>query len=248
MPIASDIRRTARQAGWLYLAMSLFAIFGFFYLHPKFIVSGDAAGTARNILANELLYRTSILIDLVTQFLFILVMLSLYQLFKDVHRAQARLMVALVGIGIAAGFANMALDLAPLVLLSGADFLDVFDRPQLESLAYAALRVGGKQSQLLTSFWGLWLFPFAFLTIKSGFLPRFLGVLLILSGAAYVVSCVTTLVFPAYADTVGTFAFPCYFGEFIVVLWLAFVGARPRAAQGGAPHESRALPKPHAGS
>ena len=83
---------------------------------------------------------------------------------------------------------------------------------------------------MLTAFWGVWLFPFAYLTIKSGFLPKFLGVLLILSGVAYVVTCATAIVFPAVA-TVTKFMMPLYFGEFIVVLWLAFIGARPRAAE-----------------
>jgi hypothetical protein len=229
MPSATEIKSTARRAGLLYLVMSIFAMAGYFYLHPRFEVSGDAAGTARNILANEQLYRTGILIDLVTQFLFILVVLALYRLFEDVDRNQARLMVALVGTGIAVGFTTLVWDLAPLFLLSGADYLSALTRPQLEALAYASLKLGEKQGQLLTSFWGLWLFPFAVLTIKSGFLPRFLGVLLILSGVAYVVSCVTGLVFPARVATVYKLALPLYFGEFIVVLWLAFIGAKPRA-------------------
>jgi hypothetical protein len=76
----------------------------------------------------------------------------------------------------------------------------------------------------------VWLFPFAFLTFKSGFLPKFLGVLLILSGVAYVVSCATAVVFPAYSDAVSRFAMPLYFGEFLVVLWLAFIGAKPHEA------------------
>jgi hypothetical protein len=67
--------------------------------------------------------------------------------------------------------------------------------------------------------------------MKSGFLPRFLGVLLILSGVAYVVSCVTAVAFPAHVETVSRLAVPLYFGEFIVVLWLAFIGAKPRAVE-----------------
>jgi hypothetical protein len=228
---ATEIKRTARQAGLLYLAMSIVAMIGYFYLRPRFVISGDAAATARNILASEQLYRTSILIDLVTQFLFILVVLALYRLFKDVDRNRARLMVALVGTGIAVQFASFAFNVAPLIFLSGADYLSAFNRPQLEALAYASLSLAGKQGELLTSIWGLWLFPFAVLTIKSGFLPRFLGVLLILSGVAYVVSCVVAVVFPAHVGTVYKIALPLYFGEFIVVLWLAFIGAKPRAAE-----------------
>jgi hypothetical protein len=105
--------------------------------------------------------------------------------------------------------------------------------PAAEALAYASLGVCGKLVELLTSIWGLWLFPFAVLTIKSNFLPKFLGVLLILSGVAYVLSFLVAVLFPDRLDTLNTFAFPLYFGELVVILWLAFVGAKPR---GGGEH------------
>ena len=231
MSSAPEVRRTARQAGLLYLAMSVLAMLGYFYVHRLFFVSGDPAATARNILAHERLYRISILIDIVVQTLFILVVVALFRLFRDVDRNQSHIMVALVGTGIAAQFAGFVLNAAPLMLLSGASPLSAFSRPQLEALAYASLSLAGKQGEQLTAIWGLWLFPFAVLTIKSGFLPRFLGVLLIVSGIAYVVSCAAGIAFPEYAPTVRSIAMPLYFGEFIVVLWLAIVGARPRTAE-----------------
>ena len=211
--------------------MAILAMVGYFYLGPRFVVSGDAAATARTILEHEQLYRLSILIQLVAMVLFILVVVELYRLFEDVDRYQARLMVALVGTGIAAAFTSFAFNAAPLVLLGRADELSALSRPQLEALAYAALRLADKLGEVLTSIWGLWLLPFAALTIKSGFLPKFLGVLLILSGAAYVVTCVTAIVFPASLEAVSKLAFPLYFGEFVVILWLALVGARPRAVE-----------------
>ncbi|HEX6434345.1 MAG TPA: DUF4386 domain-containing protein [Gemmatimonadales bacterium] len=227
---ASEIKRVTRQAGLLYLTLSILAIISYFYLRPRFVIAGDAAATARSILANEQLYRAGILIDLVVQTLFVLVVLWLYRLFEGVDRNQARLMAALVGVGIAAQFAGFTLNLAPLVLLGGTDGLAAFSRPQVEALAYASLTLGSRQGELLTLLWGLWLFPFAALTMKSGFLPKFLGVLLILSGAAYVVTCAVAVVFPARLEAVNGIAMPFYFGEFLVVLWLAFVGAKTRAA------------------
>ena len=226
----AEIKRTARQAGLLYLALSVLAMIGYFYLRPRFVISGDAAATARNILANESLYRVAILIDVAAQLLFILVVVALYRLFRNVDRTQARVMVGLVATGIAAQFATFVFNTAPLVFLSGADHLSAFSRPQLETLAYTSLSLAGKEGQLLTSIWGLWLFPFAILTLKSGFFPKFLAVLLFLSGAAYVVSFVIGLVAPAFVDTVYRIALPLFFGEFIVVLWLAFMGAKPRTA------------------
>jgi hypothetical protein len=140
-------------------------------------------------------------------------------------------MVALVGVGIAAQFAGFVWNVAPLVLLSGADFLAPFSRPELEALAFGSFKMAGRQGQLLTLLWGLWLFPFAALTIKSGFLPKFLGVLLILTGIAYVVTCVAGVVFPAQMASVSKLVFPFYFGELIVVLWLAFIGAKASVAR-----------------
>jgi hypothetical protein len=231
MRSASEVKRTARRAGLLYLAAAILAMIGYLYLHPRFVVSGDAAGTARNILANEQLYRAGILIDVVGQLLFIVAVLMLYRLFEDVDRNQARLMVALIGTSIAAQFAGFTFNVAPLILLNGEQYLSAFTRPQLEALAYASLGLSSKLVELLTSIWGLWLFPFAVLTFKSGFLPKFLGVLLILSGVAYVLSFLVAIVFPARLETFNQFAFPLYFGELIVILWLAFVGAKPRVAE-----------------
>lgn len=226
----TEIKRTARRAGVLYLAMSILAIIGYFVLGPRFVVSGDAAATARAILEHEQLYRLSILIDVVAMILFILVVLELYKLFEDVDRSQARLMLALVGTGIAATFAGFAFNAAPLVLLGGGDALAAVSRPQLEALAYASVKVGDRLGDVLTAIWGLWLLPFAVLTIKSRFLPKFLGVLLILSGVAYVVTSAVAIVFPTSLSTVSKFAMPLYFGELVVVVWLAVIGARPRAA------------------
>lgn len=229
---ATEIKRTTRWAGLLYLALSILAMISYFYLRPRFVISGDAAATARNILANEQLYRAGIVIDVVAQLIFIGAVLALYRLFRDVDRTQAGFMLAVIGTGIAAQFATFVFNVAPLVVLSGADYLAAFNRPQLEALAYTSLRLAGMQGELMTSIWGLWLFPFAVLTIRSGFLPKFLGVLLILSGIAYVVSFVVAVVFPAHASTVYKLAMPLYFGEFLVVLWLAFIGARPRVGDG----------------
>jgi hypothetical protein len=231
MPSATEIKRTARRAGLLYLAAAILAMIGYLYLRPRFVITGDAVGTARNILANEQLYRAGILIDVVGQLLFIVAVLALYRLFEDVDRNQARLMVALIGTSIAAQFAGFALNVAPLILLGGEEYLSAFNRPQLEALAYTSLGLSGKLGELLMSLWGLWLFPFAVLTIKSGFLPKFLGVLLILSGVAYVVACATAIISPARLETLNNVAFPLYFGELIVILWLALIGAKPRVAE-----------------
>jgi len=230
MQSATEIRRAARRAGLLYLAAAIFGMVGLLYLRPRFLISGDAAATARNILADEQLYRAGILIDVVGQILFIVLVLALYRLFEDVDRNQARLMVALIGTSIAAQFAGFALNAAPLMLLKGEEYLAAFTRPQLEALAYASLSLNDRLVEVVMSLWGLWLFPFAVVTMKSGFLPKFLGVLLILTGVAYVLASATAIVFPSHLEALNKVASPLYFGELIVILWLAFIGTKPGQA------------------
>jgi hypothetical protein len=222
----SSIKTTARLAGLLYVVMSIIMVFGYMYLPAKFMVPGDAAATARKITDAALLYRFGILGDLVAQILFIFVVLTLYQLFKDVSRTHARVMVVLVCVGVAAEIVNLATHLAPLILLSGADYLSVFTKPELDALAMGSLRLGNSLGQMLLAIWGLWLFPFGALTIKSGFFPKLLGYLLMVAGFAYVVSCVTAIVFPASRAVVSKVLMPLYFGELPIVIWLLVMGAK----------------------
>jgi hypothetical protein len=221
----SSIKGTARLAGLLYVVMSAVMVFSYMYLPAKFMVPGDAAATARRITDAALLYRIGVLMDLVAQILFIFVVLTLYQLFKDVSRTHARLMVTLVCVGVAAEIVNLVNHMAPLIFLSGADYLAPFTKPQLDALAMGSLRLGNSLGQLLLAIWGLWLFPFGILTIRSGFFPRVLGYLLMVAGFAYVVTCVTAIVFPAQLATVSRVVMPLYFGELPIVLWLLVMGA-----------------------
>lgn len=221
-----SIKKTARLAGLLYVVMSMMMVFSYMYLPAKFLVPGDAAATARKITDATLLYRVGVLTDLTAQILFIFVVLTLYRLFKDVSRTLARLMVVLVCVGVAAEIVNLANHMAPLLFLSGADYLSVFTKPQLDALAMGSLRSGNNLGQLLLAIWGLWLFPFGILTIKSGFFPRVLGILLMAAGFAYVVSCVTSIVFPASLPVVSKVMMPLYFGELPIVIWLLVMGAK----------------------
>jgi hypothetical protein len=219
------LKARARKAGVLYLVFSLVAIVGEFVL-PAFVVQGDAAATAHNIAAAEFTYRIGILTGFVTLVLFIFLVVSLYRLFKDVDGWHAVLMVLLVSIGVAISLANLTIRFAPLVFLSGADYLAVFTKPQLDALALGFLKLHGDGTTVATVFWGLWLFPFGILVIRSGFFPRILGFLLIVAGCAYVTSSVTSIVLPAYRHVVSQVMMPLYFGEIPIIFWLLIKGAR----------------------
>jgi len=125
-------------------------------------------------------------------------------------------------------FVNVLNDVAALVLVSGADFLSVFEKPQLDALAYLFLRLHGWGITVVSIFWGLWLFPFGMLVIRSGFIPRVFGVLLMIAGVAYLASAFTTLVLPRYEELVSKVALPFELAEVPIIFWLLIWGARTR--------------------
>ena len=222
----NSIQATARLAGLLYMVMSMLMVFGYMYVPAVFIDTEDARTTAHKITEGALLYRLGILSALASQILFIFVVLTLYRLFKDVDKKQARLMVILVCVGVVAEIVNLVNRMAPLMLLNGAGYLSAFTQPQLEALALTFVRLGNTLGRLLTAFWGLWLFPFAILTIRSGFFPRILGILLFVTGFAFLITCSTFIVFPAYIQRVSKIMMPLYFGELPIVFWLLIRGAK----------------------
>jgi len=226
----NSIKATARRAGLIYLLFALFGIFGYLYVPNHFIVAGDAAATAGKIAESPLLYRMGILGSLAGHILFILLAVTLYELFRDVNRGKARFLVALVLVGVAGEIVNLAYRTAPLVLSSGDAYLSVFSKPELDALGFASIRTGRSLSQLLTLFWGLWLFPFGYLTIKSGYFPKILGYLQYVAGIGYVVSCVTGVLALDVGPVTSALLTAFSVGEFPMILWLLIVGARePRA-------------------
>ena len=221
----NSTQSTARRAGVLYFLFMIVAIVREF-LFPAFMVPADATATAHNIAAAEPTYRMGILLGLVTHVMFIFLVALLHKLLKDVDRGQAMLMVMLVSIGVAIALVNLIHEFAPLVLLSGADYLSVFTKPQLDALVLASLRLHSSGAAVPTAFWGLWLFPFGILVMRSGFLPRILGILLLVAGFAYVTSSVTSILLPEYRRVVSRVMMPLYFGEVPVIFWLLIKGAK----------------------
>jgi hypothetical protein len=115
----------------------------------------------------------------------------------------------------------------------GADFLSVFDKPHRDALAMLFLRLNSRGDIMNELFWGLWLLPFGRLVMKSRFLPRFLGVWLIVNGFAWVALSFTGILLPQYYSAAFRWAQPAFFGEIAIMLWLLIKGAKiqPTAAQ-----------------
>lgn len=224
-----------RAAGLLYLLMVVLGAFSILYVPSTLVVPGDATATANNILASEGLYRLSIVSGLLSAVVFLFLARALYRLLHPVGKPLASLMVTLVMISVAIGFALTMNDLAVLSVLRGTDFLGVFSQAQREAFAMLFLHLGTQGMIVSQLFWGLWLFPFGVLVMRSGFLPRILGILLVVNGVAYVVAGLTGLLLPAYADLVGRIALIPELGEIWMMLWLLIRGANVRRTPEVAP-------------
>jgi hypothetical protein len=222
-----------RVAGILYLLL-LAAPLRLVYIPSKLFVAGNATATANNIAAHETLFRLGIVGDLFTGTMAIFLVLALYRLFEGVDQNLGFvnlgvLMVILGGPMTAAlYFFNVVNDAAALMLARGADFLSVFEKPQRDALAMLFLRLHHHGVLANEIFWGLWLFPFGALVFRSRFLPRILGVWLIIGGFGYLAISFTGFLLPQYQDMVSNIAFPGMLGEVAIMLWLLIMGAKPQ--------------------
>jgi hypothetical protein len=231
MTNVNSTKRTARIAGVLYVLLALTGVFSLIYVPTTLVVFGDATATAENIRSSELLFRSGILSGLVSNVIFVFLVLALYRLLKETSHNQAILMVTLVLISVATGFANTINQLGALIALSGADFLSVFKKPELDAIAYLFIRLNSWGIQIIQIFWGLWLFPFGLLVFKSGFIPKILGVLLMIAGFGYLLGSFMFQILPQYDDALSTFIMVLEMGELPIIFWLLIVGAKAQSEE-----------------
>ncbi|MBJ7312841.1 DUF4386 domain-containing protein [Rugamonas sp. CCM 8940] len=223
---ASTLSKNARIAGLIYLLLILIAPFRLIYLPGKLFVDGDTAATIHNIASHAALFRLGIMSDMLTAAVSLFLTFLLYRLFKDVHKGAALLMLMLGFMDTPMYVFNVLNDVAALILVQGADLLSAFNQAQRDGLTMLFLRIHGQMTYAAEIFWGLWLFPLAYLVFRSAYLPRFIGVWLIVNGVAYLGLSFSGLLWPQYAETVANLAFPCQLGEVAFTLWLLIMGAR----------------------
>src|SRR5215475_1132273 len=195
-------KRTARLAGLLYLVSSIPGAFALLYVPGRLIVEGDAAATAERLRTSEGLLRAGIAADLFSSVVFIFLALVLYRLFKPVSEWPALAMLVLILLSFPLSFLGVVNEVAALNFAGGggASFLSALDPHQRDALAYMAMRQRHDALMVTQIFWGLWLFPFGVCVRRSGFIPRILGVLLMIAGCGYVASSVAALALPRYVD------------------------------------------------
>lgn len=217
-------QQTARLAGLAYLLNGVGSALGTVCIP---LVQPDVAAIAK-IAGTDLPFRIAFVSDLVAQASGIFLVLLLYELLKPVNRKHAALMAVVFLASVPISIAIALNDVAAHVLLRGDIFLSAFSRPQLDALAMVFLKIHVHGTFAAQLFWGLWLLPFGLLVFKSGFLPRVLGVFLIIASFANVIHCFVSLLLPGplpvayqFATTVTMAA-----GELPIMFWLLIMGAK----------------------
>lgn len=208
----------ARVAGFLYLMVIPLGIFAL-YVSSMLIVPEDSSATGNNIISSETLFRVSIVSDLLAPIVLIFTVLFLYTLLKPVNKSMALLMVIFLLIGVPIAMVNKLNQFAALQLLRDVNSLTAFTADQLQTLAFLFLRLNRSGGNIAFIFWGLWLLPLGYLVFKSGFLPRILGVLLMIACFGYLLDS-----FAAFLGIRAGIGLYTALGEAVFPLWLLLKG------------------------
>ncbi|GAA4891972.1 DUF4386 domain-containing protein [Flaviramulus aquimarinus] len=220
-------KKTARIAGILYLLIAITGGFGIMYAPSSIIVSDDATVSANNLINFDFIYSLSILSNIISQVLTIFLVLTLSRLFKDVNPKLTKYMVTFVLVAVPISFLNVLNLVAAQIFVSGAEFLKVFDSNQLNSLALVFLKLYEYGIAVVGIFWGLWLFPFGMLIIKSKLIPKIIGIFLTIGCFAYLIDSFIAILLPEYKESVSAIIMlPLAIGEFSTILWLLIKGVK----------------------
>ena len=216
--------KTARIAGFLYLILIICGMFSYMFVNSRLIVPGDAATTINNIMASKSLYVSGIISWLISETAFVLLVYVLYKLLKPVNKNHALLMVMFVLVAVPISFINELNKFAALLLLSGADYLTAFTANQLHALVPLFLDLNEYGIHINSMFFGLWLLPLGYLVFKSGYIPRILGILLMIGWLGYMLEFFTFFLFPDFNAAIEPVFMITGIGEFLLVLWLLIKG------------------------
>ena len=219
----NSINKTARIAGFLYFMYIVTSVIANMFGRFVFV---DPPVTVNHITAHESLFRIGFVISLFSYVLFLLAAWALYVLLESVDKNMA-LLFLLLNLG---GFAILVLShlnlFSSLLLLSGADYLRVFQPDQLQAQAILFVNLYKNGSTIAQIPYGIWLFPLGYLVFKSGSLPKILGVLLIADGFGLLIYVCQRFLLPGFI----IISYPClvisFIAEISLALWLSIKGVK----------------------
>jgi hypothetical protein len=229
MALSTDfsLRQYARAAGVMLLISFVGGALGEFFILSKLMVRNDAAATASNLRASEFLFRFGFVAYLMEAICDVALVFIFYKLLKPVHKGLAQLTVLLGMVSmITFAFAEFFYYSTTLVL-ADSNYLKVFSKEQLESLSYLLLRFYGHAGGLFLIFYGLASIIRGYLMFRSGYIPRWIGVLLIIGGTGFVLRTFILVLFPAYLS--DYYMMPMVFTILCMGIWFLVNGVKENA-------------------
>jgi hypothetical protein len=218
-------RLMARTAGVLYLINIVGGAFAITIVPAMVVVEGDLAATAQNIQTHELLYRSGLAAHVLVTTTNVILAVIFYELFKVVNRTLALLDAFFILVATAIEAAGLLIQFIPLLLLGSGRYKSALSPSQVQALAYLPGDLSSIDYSIHTVFFGLDIICFAYLVLRSTFLPRAIGVLLAIDGVAYLIYSFTDILSPeAAANLVPWIQLPALVGEGSLCLWLLVVG------------------------
>jgi Domain of unknown function (DUF4386) len=219
-------QKLAKIAGVLYLFIAILGFWGIMYVPSQTVVRDDAAATMSKLLSNEFLFRSGIAGNLASSVIFLFLALTFYRLFKNVNENLAKILVVLVIVQTPVFFISEALNFSALMVAKG-ELMKSFDTIQRQDFVLFLLRTSKYVIIILQIFWGLWLIPLGQLILKSGYLPRIIGILLILAGVCYVIEVMDYILLSEKLSFITDyFAIFYSVAELSTVLWLLIKGVK----------------------
>jgi len=210
-------------AGLFQVLEGLTSVIGQQYVLTRLVVSGDAAATARNIEAQEALFRLGFATSIAAVAFHLAWVYLFYQIFKPVNRTLAGLSLVVIVVGCGVQAVAAVLYGAPLAVLQGAHSLSGLTGDQAKGLALALLNLNYQAFDVYLTFFGFWCILAGYLIARSTFMPRILGVLLMVDGVGwslYLWPPLANFLFPAIAVTSALAELP-------LMVWLLVFGVNP---------------------
>ena len=221
--IDNSLSLKARVAGFTWLVTFITGAFAMI-IGGRFVVNGDAAATAANILAHESAFRLGMAGNLVASVCYLTATLLVYELLKPVNRTVSLLAAFFSLIGCGLGAFVVLLNFAPLTLLGGAS-LSVFNTEQLQALVLTSFRLSARANEVALVFFGLHILLGGSLVIASDFLPKVLGFLLAIGGLCYLINSFASFLAAPFARYLfPVILLPAFLAELFFSLWLLVKG------------------------
>ena len=234
-----SIRKIAHTAGLFYLLVAVFGIFSIMIIPSQIIDWNSYLNTWDklsniekkyffNLLNGKQLLFIGVISGVICYSAFTFLAVWFYKLFQTISKFAATSLVILVFLSIPFTFSAIT-HLAEIIpLVNGGEHLVQFTDQQLAAKAFSSLKAYGSGLTLAEIFWGLWLFPFGYLVYKSGFIPKILGIALMLGCFYYLMEVLRYFLIPNINENIlyQILSYAAMIGEMGTMLWLLIVGNR----------------------